>query len=422
MLFADQPVGNTVSPVIDWTEKWPTGTRLLPARCGVFPGRLVALGFIAWGTVTERHHIMFGVHGVGLLAAILLVLCCLGWIVWSAGIYLAPQRIGEPAVIVALCVFGTAGALLTGLNMPSAAVTFPALATLSIAMRFPMRLSLTAVTASSAIMLLTAAVAGANLGTAAGYIGILFGLFGLGLGRRAQVQRTATAEKLLAETRRANNEEAHAAALAERSRIAREIHDVLAHSLSALTVQLEAADALLSSGTNPEKAHNYVITARRIAREGLTETRRAIAALREDTPPLRALLNALAETYESDTGARVTVNADHEPTNLQPDASLALYRTAQESLTNARKHAPGAPVELTLACTGPATELTVSNGAATAPITALASSGGGYGLAGLKERAELAGGSLDAGPHGDGWRVSLRIPSGSRDAAPNLEA
>ncbi len=419
MLFADQCAGNTVSDVIDWTDKWNAEPRLLPARYRVFPARLIALGFITWGTLTERHHIVFSTHGVGLFAAILLAICCAGWVVWAAGIGFAPQWIGEPAAVLALCVFGAAGAVLTGLNMPSVAIVFPAVATISVAMHFRMRYSLTAAISFSLIMFLTALAAATNLGTAAGYIAILFGIFGLGLGRYAQIQRATTAEKLLAETRRANNQEAHAAALAERSRIAREIHDVLAHSLSALTVQLEAADALLSSGTNPDKAHNYVITARRIAREGLTETRRAIAALREDTPPLRTLLHGLADTYESDTGAAVTVIADAEPTDLQPDASLALYRTAQESLTNARKHAPGAPIEIALACADSATELTVTNGAATAPVTALASSGGGYGLAGLKERAELAGGTLDAGPCGDGWRVSLRIPT--HPARPNLE-
>jgi signal transduction histidine kinase len=411
MLFADQPASNTVSDVIDWTDKWNADPRLLPARYRVFPARLIALGFITWGTLTERHHIAFSAHGVGLFAAILLAVCGAGWVVWSVGIGLAPQRIGEPAVVVALCVAGVTGAVLTGLNMPSVSIAFPAVATLSLAMHFRVRLSLAAAASFSLIMFVTAEAAKTNLGTAAGYIAVLFGFFGLGLGRYAQLQRASTAEKLLAETRRANNEEAHAAALAERSRIAREIHDVLAHSLSALTVQLEAADALLTSGTNPEKAHNYVVTARHIAREGLTETRRAIAALREDTPPLRSLLHGLAETYESDTGATVTVIADCEPTNVQPDASLALYRTAQESLTNARKHAPGAPIELTLSCTESVTELTVTNAAATAPVTALASSGGGYGLAGLKERAELAGGTLVAGPHGDGWRVSLRIPA-----------
>lgn len=394
----------------DRTAKWSTRQRAIAMRYRALPSRLIALGVIVWGTLTERNHQAFAAHGIGLLAAAMLGLCCAGWVLWSAGLHLAPQVIGERGVIAGLLVFGTAGAVLTGLDLPSVALVFPTIATLSAANRLKVRRSLAVVAAFCAIMFITAALTAGDLGTAVGYFGVMFGVYGLGLGRRAQEQRAATAEQLLAETQRANDEEAHAAALAERGRIAREIHDVLAHSLSALTVQLEAADALLNSGTNPQKAHDYVISARRIAREGLTETRRAIAALREDTPPLRTLLSSLAETYESDTGAKVTVIAEQEPVNLKPDVSLALYRTAQESLTNARKHAPGAPVELSLACSGSVTELTVTNGPATAPITALASSGGGYGLSGLRERAELAGGTLDAGPCGDGWRVSLRVP------------
>jgi signal transduction histidine kinase len=319
--------------------------------------------------------------------------------------------------------------------MPTAAVVFPAVASLSAGIRFPALTALAgskrylavwgllAPTAFNAAMLITAAFSHTNTGTAVGYIGLLYGLYALGVARCAQALRAETAEQLLTETQRANSEQAHAAALAERSRIAREIHDVLAHSLSALTVQLEAADALLTSGTNPEKAHGYVVKARHIAREGLTETRRAIAALREDTPPLRTLLNGLAETYQADSGAKATVIAECEPVGLAPDASLALYRTAQESLTNARKHAPNAPVEIALTCDASEIELSVTNQAATGPITALHASGGGYGLAGLKERAQLAGGTLDAGPCGDGWRVRLTIPRGAAgQGAPTLES
>ena len=387
----------------------------------MFPGRVVALAVIV-GAIASGP-LRFAWQGRGLAAAILTVICAAGWIVWSAGIYLAPERIGEPAVIGALAVFCVAGSVLTGLDLPTTAVIFPAAGILSAGIRFKPWQALTATAACSAVMIFTAWLSHANLSTGVGYAGLLFGICGLGLGRRAQLLRAQTAERLLAETRRANTEEAHAAALAERSRIAREIHDVLAHSLSALTVQLEAADALLTRGTDLDKAHGYVVKARHIAREGLTETRRAIAALREDTPPLRSMLHALAEEYEAYTGSPATVIThpdDCEPTGLQPDAALALYRTAQESLTNARKHAPGAPVEVTLTCDESAVELTVTNQAATAPTTALASSGGGYGLAGLKERAELAGGTFEAGPCGTGWQVRLRIPL-LRSAAPTLE-
>lgn len=389
-----------------------------------FAARLIALAFVVAAIASGPLH--FAWHGRGLAAAILTLICAAAWIGWSAGIYLAPKRIGEPATIAALATFCLVGSVLTGLDLPTSAVIFPTVGILSAAVRFNARQALAAAVACSAAMLLTAWLSHANMATGVGYTGVLLGVYGLGLGRRAQMLRAQTAERLLSETQRANKEEAHAAALAERSRIAREIHDVLAHSLSALTVQLEAADALLTRGTDPDKAHGYVVKARHIAREGLTETRRAIAALREDTPPLRSMLHSLAEEYETYTGSTATVIThppDCEPTGLQPDAALALYRTAQESLTNARKHAPGAPVEVELTCDDSAIELTVTNQAATEPITALASSGGGYGLAGLKERAELAGGTFEAGPCDAGWRVRLRIPlRPQRSAAPTLEA
>jgi len=405
-----------VSTVIDWTGRRSNELRDPGAVQRRFPGRLVALCFIVWGVQTGSTR--FGWHGTGLAMALLTAACSAAWVVWSSGIDRV-LTISERTVNCALVAFGGLGAALTGLDPHSAALAFPATAAVSTAVRFRALRALPAVAAMSAILLVTAWQAGRDLSTGLGYVGLLFGFYGLGLGRRSQILRAETAEQLLVETRRANTEEAHAAALAERGRIAREIHDVLAHSLAALSVQLEAADALLTSGTDPVKAHNYVVNARRMAREGLTETRRAIAALREDTPPLRMLLRALAESYQADTGASATVIADCEPTDLPPDAALALYRTAQESLTNARKHAPNAPVELALVCADSTVELTITNRAPTAPVSALASSGGGYGLAGLRERAELAGGTLDSGPYGDGWRVRLSIP---HRGTPTLDA
>jgi signal transduction histidine kinase len=137
--------------------------------------------------------------------------------------------------------------------------------------------------------------------------------------------------------------------------------------------------------------------------------------LREDAPPLPQLLHGLADAYSGDTGAEAKVEIEGLTRPLQADAGLTVYRAAQESLTNVRKHAPGAPVRLKLVFGEEKVVLTVANGAPTEPPSALAESGGGYGLAGLKERAELIGGSLEAGPYaseelaGAGWRVTLRL-------------
>jgi signal transduction histidine kinase len=361
-----------------------------------------------------------GWHGVGLAAGILSAVCVLGWVCWVLG-WSLEKHYSPYLSLLGLLVLGTAGALMTGLLTKNVGVspTFPAIATLVIAARWPAGRAAIVVVAFEAALIITSATQGLHqlAANGIGYGSMLAGMYGIGVARRSYALRAESAEKLVRETERANHEEAHAAALAERSRIAREIHDVLAHSLAALTVQLEAADALLDAGGEKgvRKAHDYVQKSRRIAREGLVETRRAIAALREDAPPLPELMYALADAYRADTGADVEVKLEGLPRPLQADAGLTVYRATQESLTNVRKHAPGAAVRLRLVFGDGEIVLTVANGAATEPQGALADSGGGYGLAGLKERAELIGGSLEAGPHSapdlpsPGWQVKLRL-------------
>ena len=374
-----------------------------------------------------------GWHGSGLWAGIVSALCLAGWAVLAYGWAFA-GRWGPHLALAGLLVLGTGGALLTGALTQYVGVSpaFPALATVIISVRWPALGAAVVLGWFEAVLLISAATQGWHhfSTTGLGYASLLAGMYGLGVGRRSYILRAESAEKLLAETERANHEQAHAAALAERGRIAREIHDVLAHSLAALTVQLEAADALLEAGGDAgvAKAHDYVAKSRRIAREGLIETRRAIAALREDAPPLPELLYALADAYEGDTGAQTVVKISGLPRPLAADAGLTVYRAAQESLTNVRKHAPGAPVRIRLVFGDGEVELSVANGAPTTAPTALAESGGGYGLSGLKERAELIGGTLEAGPlragedfgegTGDGvegtqaqtgWQVTLRL-------------
>ena len=141
----------------------------------------------------------------------------------------------------------------------------------------------------------------------------------------------------------------------------------------------------------------------------MAETRRAIGALRGDALPLPELLTELARGYRTDLGATATLTVSGEPRDLHADAGLTLYRAAQEALTNVRKHAPGATVELTLTYRPGDVELAVLNGPG--GDGALARAGGGYGLTGLRERAQLAGGECTAGPRDGGWRVGVRIPT-----------
>jgi signal transduction histidine kinase len=154
-------------------------------------------------------------------------------------------------------------------------------------------------------------------------------------------------------------------------------------------------------------------------REGLADARRAILALRGDSAPLAEQLSALASGYGSDYGAdygsdyggSVSFTVVGTPRPVPAEAGLAAYRTAQEALTNARKHSPGQPVRLCLEFTDTELAVRVENPLGSSRSGLLASSGTGYGLTGLRERAALGGGTLEAGPADGQWQVWLRIPA-----------
>jgi len=220
---------------------------------------------------------------------------------------------------------------------------------------------------------------------------------------RLDAESRASAQRLLAQERAARAAEAESAALAERARIAREIHDVLAHSLSAQLVHLEAARLLIERGAEREVILERVVAARGMAREGLAETRQALSALRGEMIPLEDFLGELVTTADC---AGVTVTGERQ--SLPAEASQAVRRVAQEALTNVRKHAPGARVDIRLDYGKHEVTLDVRDSGGKAGE--LSGSGAGYGLLGMRERAELLGGSLDAGPGEEGFVVTLRVP------------
>jgi signal transduction histidine kinase len=197
--------------------------------------------------------------------------------------------------------------------------------------------------------------------------------------------------------------------LAERATIAREIHDILAHSLSAQVVHLEGARMLLVQDGAREQVLERVERAQRLARSGLEETRRALATLRGDAPAPDEALAALAEEFRAATGRPCDLEIIGPSRDLTPAAGLAVVRTAQEALTNVRKHAPGARAVIRLRYAADGTELEVNDtggGTVSAPMV----EGAGYGLVGMRERAELIGGTLEAGPGKEGFRVFLKVP------------
>jgi signal transduction histidine kinase len=181
-------------------------------------------------------------------------------------------------------------------------------------------------------------------------------------------------------------------------------------------VNLEAAEGLLATlpSGDPElaKAIECISRAGVLTREGMAEARRAIQALRDDAIPLADQLSALAKEWEADGGVPADFSVLGSPRPVGAEAGLTAFRTAQEALTNARKHAPGQPVRISLEFA--ATGITVR---AASPMPAVgdgsprASVGTGYGLRGLRERAVLSGGTLVAGPADGEWRVDMRIPA-----------
>jgi signal transduction histidine kinase len=305
---------------------------------------------------------------------------------------------------IALC--GAAGLVASGAGLNLGPCYLLAAAVVAVnTLSFPAAAAVA--TAQAAGLAIVLGVARANASSILSWTAAQVLLLLLALVRRQRNERAEQERLLAAETQLARQEQARSEALAERARVAREIHDVLAHSLSALSVQLETAAALLER-ERPADAAVVVDRAGRLARDGLTETRRAVSALRGDELPLPELVSELADGYRTDLGAEAAVTVRGEPRAVAPEAGLALYRSAQEALTNVRKHAPGSAVGIVLDYAVGEVRLTVANHGSHGPsLTGLSS---GYGLTGLRERAELAGGSMTAAPDGDGWRVDVRMP------------
>lgn len=227
------------------------------------------------------------------------------------------------------------------------------------------------------------------------------------------------AEILLGELRAAQKAQDEATALAERARLARDIHDVMAHALSGLVISLDTME-LLGSQRDPgpdtmRRMLEHVRRAQRIARDGMNDTRQAIAALRGDALPGPALLDRLINDIAAAAGICASLTVSGTALPLPPQAGLTLYRTAQEALTNTAKYAGrGATAEVRLSYSDDAVALAIEDqGDGEAGGRTQALSNGGYGLAGMRERAELLGGSLTASPTGNGFTVRLRLPAGT---------
>jgi signal transduction histidine kinase len=276
------------------------------------------------------------------------------------------------------------------------------------------------------------------------------------------------AERLLTELEQTREAQVRAAALGERQHLAREMHDVLAHSLSGLVLQLEGARMLAAQSPADPRLGGVIDRAHHLAKTGLQEARWAIGMLRDEELPGPERLAALVEEFERDSGIPSTLTVTGQQRDLASGTRLALYRVAQEALTNIRKHACPERAEVHVKYEPDSVQLTIEDfgqpGGAQAPGSPGRTDGayradgaggsdgagradrtdrghgvgradgagggdgagravgadrddgagradGGYGLTGMRERAELLGGTLTAGATAEGFRVELRVPA-----------
>jgi signal transduction histidine kinase len=347
---------------------------------------LVTFGslFFAFGVASTESHAFNPLHAAaaGLCAAVSIA-------AWSV-----PGGWGQIRRAVVMGAAGTGLLALEG-NGPGEAVVFVALALAS--SRLPTRRAIALVAVLSAVLEVELALRGSGLLVqllTLGGIGLL--VFGVDSARRSQLDRD-----------RARAAELEAAVVEERTRLARDIHDVLAHSLTALVVQLDSAKLLAEK--RPAELPEALDRARHLAKSGLDDARRAVEALRGDELPGPDALPALLGEFEATSNLPTAFHVTGEPIPLSSEARLALFRTAQESLTNIRKHAHAREVTVSLGYSDKGAELSIEDSGG--GPGELAATGGGYGLTGMRERAELAGGRLEAGPTAAGYRVRLWLPA-----------
>jgi len=323
---------------------------------------------------------------------------------------------GTLAVVVFSLTLG-AGSILLMIAQPAGTAVIGVYAAVAGAViRLPRRLALAVIVPIIAAVEILILLTASERVLVVAWTTIGFGfMFLLGHLVRLSEDRQAQAQELVEEEKRTRAARTEAATLDERGRIARELHDVLAHSLSALSVELEGARLLARDRDADPAVIAAIERARGHAASGLGEARAAIAALRGDAVPGPERLAELAADFDGGDGVECALEVEGAPHPLPSEASLAIYRTAQEALTNVRKHAHADRVEMRLRYGDDGTSLVVedsaANGNGRVPPAALTEAGSGYGVSGMRERAELIGGRLVAGPTQRGYRVELWIPA-----------
>lgn len=385
------------------TASWRRATL---ARVGAPIRWLTPVGFAVIGLVvlaTGLGPVGFGTSGAGLELA---VSCAIYSLV---GAFLISTRTSRPLAAALLLLAAAAATAAIHHGDPSGPVVglylVMAFAPLRLGMRSAVTIAAVSVVAFDAELLVDHAATIVIMMAIDGGAALFF--FMGTLLRREHEQR-ARADWLLRKLEQSKAAERQAVTLAERARLARDMHDVLAHTLSGLVLHLSGT-SLLARGDDHDELVTSVERAQMLARDGLAEARGVVATLRGETVPGPDGLSGLANEHRR-LGGMCELTVAGEAVVLGNDARVALYRTAQEALSNVRKHAPEAQVTLGLTYTDEEAVLVVQDsGRGGHPSTP----GNGFGLTGMSERASLAGGRLSAGPANGGFRVELHVPGGS---------
>jgi len=334
-------------------------------------------------------------------ATVLIALAALPWVL-DILLYLKTGR-GVPLPLFVLVVLGAVLALVLDPVEIDFAPFFLVLLAGEMAARLPARHGVLVLLGSVAVIVGAEAL-GRYDGSFIWAIGIALGWAG-GFGCQIEL-------RLLQEMKASQATLAEKAATEERQRIAREIHDVIAHTLSVTMLHLTGARLALERGDR-EEAITALRDAEQMGRESLGDIRRTVGVLGADGSGTDAPMPTAAELPElvagfQAAGLDVELEVEGDPEPLPPALGLGVYRIAQESLTNVAKHAPGSRTEVRLAVGPRQVHLIVRDhdGAA----VPLPSENGGLGLRGMRERASALGGSLDARPDAEGWLVEATLP------------
>jgi signal transduction histidine kinase len=349
-----------------------------------------------------------GLSGRHLALAICLVVFAVEMLGWPL---LRPRfpdqvaaRVGELAVFgasaVAIAVLQPSGLA----DLPASAVVFTAGVALSPLFAAAVGV---AVTAGVVIALGTTTRAGAASIASSALLCAVLGVTGALL-RRYRLSQERT-ELLLAQLEEARDDQARAAAAQERASIARDLHDVLAQSLSGLAIQLEVMRKLAGKAEAPAELRAAIDDAAVLAKEGLAGARDAVGALRRDNRLGVDQLPTLVEHFRRDFGLAVAYTVQGTPRPVPPDLGLALYRVTGEALTNVARHAAGASTRVELSFDTAGVRLVVTDDGG--EQSALAAEGSGWGLAGVRERIKRLGGEFTAGPSAPGWSVVVSAPA-----------